>query len=146
MVSLLIHLFCFTILFVISRQEYKGACFALIILISFQLIFSYYAIVGKITDVLFYLVTFSILDLLMVSSVIINNFILKDPHIPSTIAAILAIFCTLLSIFDFYEFYYLQYTPMFIMEYLYFSIKSELKFSMFYYLFSSLLVVPHIIT
>lgn len=146
MISIIIYLFCFTFLFVICRQEYKGTCFVILSLISLQLIFSYYAIIGEITDIVFYLVAFSILDLLMVSSVIVNNIILKDYHITMSLVALLAVFCTILSIFDFYRFYYFQYAPMVVMEYLYFSIKQQTRFSIIYYTVSSLLVVPHIIT
>ena len=146
MLSLLIYLFCFIVLFVISIQEHKTICFVLLSLILLQLIFCYYVRIGKITDILFYLVTLSLLDLLMVFSVIINNFILKDYHITMSFVALLAVFCTLFSIFDFYKFYYFQSAPMVVMEYLYFSIKQQPKFNIIYYALSITLVIPHILT
>ena len=66
MVSFLIYLFCFLVLFFISKQEYKTLCFILVSLISVQIVLSYYANTERIHDILFYLVSLSFIDLVMV--------------------------------------------------------------------------------
>lgn len=146
MLSLFIYFFIFILLFCITEKQSKVVCFSIICLLSLQLIFSYYISIGNFDDILLYLVILSFIDLLMVFCVIINNFIIKDYQIIMSSVAILSIFATLFSIFDYYNYYYLQYAPMIVVEYLYFSIRNQLKFNVLYYATSILLVVPHIIT
>ena len=146
MLSLLVYIFCFCSLFFITKQEYKIPCFMLVVVLSFQLILSYYVVTNKIQDILFYLVMLSFLDLIMVSCIIANNIIIKEYNILMSIVAMFAVFSTLLSVFNYYDFYYFQYSPMIIMEYLYFSIKQQQKYTPLYYTMSLLLVVPHLIT
>lgn len=146
MVSFLIYLFCFLVLFFISKQEYKTLCFILVSLISVQVILSYYANTGRIHDVLFYLVSLSFIDLVMVLCCISNSIRLKHHGLWVSSVALGSVFGTLLCIFDYYNFYYFQYAPMFIMEYLYFSIKPQQKLNPIFYICSLLLVVPHIIS
>ncbi|WBF79420.1 hypothetical protein BNCALIDO_00030 [Aeromonas phage vB_AdhM_TS9] len=144
MVSFLIYLFCFLVVFFISKQEYKTLCFILVSLISVQLVLSYYASTERIHDVLFYLVSLSFIDLVMVICCISNNIIMKQHSLWTSCIALVAVFCTLLCIFDYYNFYYFQYAPMLIMEYLYFSIKPQQKFNLLFYGWSLSLVIPHI--
>lgn len=146
MLSLLIYLFVFILLFCIAEKQFKVVCFSIICLLSLQLIFSYHISIGSFDDILLYLVILSFIDLLMVFCIIIKNFIIKDYQIIMSVVAILSVFATLFSIFDYYNYYYLQYAPMIVMEYLYFSIKQQPKFNILYYTTSILLVVPHIIT
>lgn len=145
MVSFLIYLFCFLVLFFISKQEYKTLCFILVSLISVQLVLSYYANTERIHDILFYLVSLSFIDLVMVVCCIANSIRLKQYSLWVSIALV-SVFGTLLCIFDYYNFYYFQYAPLFIMEYLYFSIKPQQKFNYAFYICSLLLIVPHIIS
>lgn len=146
MVSFLIYLFCFLVLFFISKQEYKTLCFILVSLISVQLILSYYANTERVHDILFYLVSLSFIDLVMVLCCISNSIRLKQHSLWISGIALASVFCTLLCIFDYYNFYYFQYAPLFIMEYLYFSIKPQQKFSLVFYICSLLLIIPHIIS
>lgn len=146
MVSFLIYLFCFLVLFFISKQEYKALCFILVSLISVQLILSYYASTERVHDILFYLVSLSFIDLVMVVCCISTHMILKQHSLWVAGVALVSVFGTLLYIFDYYNFYYFQYAPMFIMEYLYFSIKPQQKFNLVFYVCSLLLIVPHIIS
>lgn len=146
MVSFLIYLFCFLVLFFISKQEYKTLCFILVSLISIQLILSYYANTERIHDILFYLVSLSFIDLVMVVCCIANSIRLKQHSLWVSGLVLVSVFCTLLCIFDYYNFYYFQYAPLFIMEYLYFSIKPLQKFNLVFYIYSLLLIVPHIIS
>ena len=146
MVSFLIYLFCFLVLFFISKQEYKTLCFILVSLISVQLVLSYYANTERIHDILFYLVSLSFIDLVMVVCCIANSVILKQPILWISCVSLASVFCTLLCIFDYYNFYYFQYAPMFIMEYLYFSIKPQQKFNLIFYVYSLMLIVPHMIS
>ena len=146
MVSFLIHIFCFLVLFFISKQEYKALCFILVSLISVQVILSYYASTERIHDILFYLVSLSFIDLVMVVCCISNSIKLKQYSLWISGVALVSVFCTLLCIFDYYNFYYFQYAPMFIMEYLYFSIKPQQKFNHIFYICSLLLIVPHMIS
>ncbi len=145
MASFLIYLFCFLVLFFISKQEYKTLCFILVSLISIQLILSYYANTERIHDILFYLVSLSFIDLVMVACCIANSIRLKQYSLWISGVALVSVFCTLLCIFDYYNFYYFQYAPLFIMEYLYFSIKPQQKFNYTFYICSLLLIIPHII-
>ena len=121
-------------------------CFILVSLISFQVILSYYANTERIHDVLFYLVSVSFIDLVMVVCCIANSIILKQHGLWVSSVALGSVFGTLLCIFDYYNFYYFQYAPMFIMEYLCFSIKPQQKFNPIFYICSLLLIVPHIIS
>ena len=146
MASFLIYLFCFLVLFFISKQEYKTLCFILVSLISVQVVLSYYTNTERIHDVLFYLVSLSFIDLVMVVCCIANSIILKQHSLLISGVVLASVFCTLLCIFDYYNFYYFQYAPMFIMEYLYFSIKPQQKFSPISYICSLLLIVPHTIS
>lgn len=146
MVSFLIYLFCFLVLFFISKQEYKTLCFILVSLISIQLVLSYYASTERIHDILFYLVSLSFIDLVMVICCIANSIKLKQYSLWIAGVALVSVFCTLLCIFDYYKFYYFQYAPLFIMEYLYFSIKPQQKFNLVFYVCSLLLIVPHMIS
>ena len=146
MASFLIYLFCFLVLFFISKQEYKTLCFILVSLISVQVALSYYANVERIHDILFYLVSLSFIDLVMVVCCIANSIRLKQHSLWVSGVALVSVFCTLLCIFDYYNFYYFQYAPMFIVEYLYFSIKPQQKFNLVFYVCSLLLIVPHIIS
>lgn len=146
MVSFLIYLFCFLVLFFISKQEYKTLCFILVSLISVQVVLSYYANTERIHDILFYLVSLSFIDLVMVLCCIANTIRLKQQSLWISSVALVSVFSTLLCIFDYYNFYYFQYAPMFIMEYLYFSIKPEQKFNHAFYICSLLLIVPHMIS
>lgn len=146
MVSFLIYLFCFLILFFISKQEYKTLCFILVSLISVQVVLSYYANTERIHDILFYLVSLSFIDLVMVLCCISTHIILKQHSLWVAGIALASVFGTLLCIFDYYNFYYFQYAPLFIMEYLYFSIKPPQKFNPIFYVCSLLLIVPHTIS
>lgn len=146
MVSFLIYLFCFLVLFFISKQEYKTLCFILVFLISVQVVLSYYASTERVHDILFYLVSLSFIDLVMVACCIANSIRLKQYSLLMSGVALVSVFCTLLCIFDYYNFYYFQYAPMFIMEYLYFSIKPQQKFNLIFYVYSLLLIVPHMIS
>lgn len=146
MVSFLIYLFCFLVLFFISKQEYKTLCFILVSLISVQIVLSYYANTERIHDILFYLVSLSFIDLVMVVCCIDNSIRLKQHSLLMSGVALVSVFCTLLCIFDYYNFYYFQYAPMFIMEYLYFSIKPQQKFNLVFYVCSLLLIVQHMIS
>lgn len=146
MVSFLIYLFCFLVLFFISKQEYKTLCFILVSLISVQIVLSYYANTERIHDILFYLVSLSFIDLVMVICCISNSIRLKQQSLWISSVALVSVFCTLLCIFDYYNFYYFQYAPMFIVEYLYFSIKPQQKFNLVFYVCSLLLIVPHVIS
>lgn len=146
MVSFLIYLFCFLVLFFISKQEYKTLCFILVSLISVQVVLSYYANTERIYDILFYLVSLSFIDLAMVVCCIANSVRLKQHSLWISGVALVSVFCTLLCIFDYYNFYYFQYAPLFIMEYLYFSIKPPQKFNPIFYVCSLLLIVPHTIS
>ena len=146
MVSFLIYLFCFLVLFFISKQEYKTLCFILVSLISVQVVLSYYANTERIHDILFYLVSLSFIDLVMVVCCIANSIKLKQYSLWISVVALVSVFCTLLCIFDYYNFYYFQYAPLLIMEYLYFSIKPLQKFNLVFYICSLLLIVPHIIS
>ena len=146
MVSFLIYLFCFLVLFFISKQDYKTLCFILVSLISIQIVLSYYANTEMIHDILFYLVSLSFIDLVMVVCCIANSIKLKQHNLWISGIALISVFCTLLCIFDYYNFYYFQYAPMIIMEYLYFSIKPQQKFSLIFYICSLLLIVPHMIS
>ena len=147
MASFLIYLFCFLVLFFISKQEYKTLCFILVSLISVQVVLSYYANTERIHDILFYLVSLSFIDLVMVLCCIANNSIrLKQHSLRISSVALVSVFCTLLCVFDYYNFYYFQYAPMFIMEYLYFSIKPEQKFNLVFYVCSLILIIPHMIS
>lgn len=146
MASFLIYLFCFLVLFFISKQEYKTLCFILVSLISVQVVLSYYANTERIHDVLFYLVSLSFIDLVMVVCCIANSVILKQHSLLISSVALISVFCTLLCIFDYYNFYYFQYAPLLIMEYLYSSIKPLQKFNLVFYICSLLLIVPHIIS
>lgn len=146
MVSFLIYLFCFLVLFFISKQEYKTLCFILVSLISVQIVLSYYANTERIHDILFYLVSLSFIDLVMVICCISTHMILKQHSLWVAGIALASVFCTLLCIFDYYNFYYFQYAPMIIMEYLYFSIKPQQKFSLVFYICSLILIVPHMIS
>lgn len=146
MVSFLIYLFCFLVLFFISKQEYKTLCFILVSLISVQAVLSYYANTERIHDILFYLVSLSFIDLVMVVCCIANSIRLKQYSLLISGVVLASVFCTLLCIFDYYNFYYFQYAPMFIMEYLYFSIKPLQKFNPVFYVCSLLLIAPHIIS
>ena len=146
MVSFLIYLFCFLVLFFISIQEYKTLCFILVSLISVQTVLSYYANTGRIHDILFYLVSLSFIDLVMVVCCTANSIILKQHSLLISGVVLASVFCTLLCIFDYYNFYYFQYAPLFIMEYLYFSIKPQQKFNRIFYVCSLILTVPHIIS
>ena len=146
MVSFLIYLFCFLVLFFISKQEYKTLCFILVSLISVQLVLSYYASTERVHDILFYLVSLSFIDLVMVVCCIANSIRLKQYSLWISGVALASVFGTLLCIFDYYNSYYLQYAPMFIMEYLYLSIKPQQKFNPIFYICSLLLIVPHMIS
>ena len=146
MASFLIYLFCFLVLFFISKQEYKTLCFILVSLISVQVVLSYYANVERIHDILFYLVSLSFIYLAMIVCCIAHSIKLKQHSLWISGVALASVFCTLLCIFDYYNFYYFQYAPMFIMEYLYFSIKPPQKFNPIFYVCSLLLIVPHIIS
>ena len=146
MVSFLIYLFCFLVLFFISKQEYKTLCFILVSLISVQVVLSYYANVERIHDILFYLVSLSFIDLVMVVCCTANSIILKQHSLLISGVVLASVFCTLLCIFDYYNFYYFQYAPPLIMEYLYFSIKPQQKFNLVFYVCSLILAVPHIIS
>ena len=146
MVSFLIYLFFFLVLFFISKQEYKTLCFILVSLISVQVVLSYYANTERIHDILFYLVSLSFIDLVMVVCCIANSIRLKQYSLWISSVALVSVFCTLLCIFDYYNFYYFQYAPMFIMEYLYFSIKPQQKFNLVFYVCSLLIIEPHIIS
>ena len=146
MASFLIYLFCFLVLFFISKQEYKTLCFILVSLISVQVVLSYYANTERVHDILFYLVSLSFIDLVMVVCCISTHIILKQHSLWVAGIALVSVFGTLLCIFDYYNFYYFQYTPMFIMEYLYFSIKPQQKFNLVFYVCSLLLIAPHIIS
>ena len=146
MASFLIYLFCFLVLFFISIQEYKTLCFILVSLISIQVVLSYYANTERVHDILFYLVSLSFIDLVMVFCCIANSIRLKQYSLWISGVVLVSVFCTLLCIFDYYNFYYFQYVPMFIMEYLYFSIKPEQKFNLVFYVCSFILIVPHIIS
>lgn len=146
MASFLIYLFCFLVLFFISKQEYKTLCFILVSLISVQVVLSYYANTERIHDILFYLVSLSFIDLVMVVCCIANSIRLKQCSLWISGVVSGSVFGTLLCIFDYYNFYYLQYAPMFIMEYLYFSIKPQQKFNIVFYVCSLLLIVPHVIS
>lgn len=146
MVSSLIYLFCFLVLFFISIQEYKTLCFILVSLISVQTVLSYYANTERIHDILFYLVSLSFIDLVMVVCCIANSIRLKQHSLLISGVVLVSVFCTLLCIFDYYNFYYFQYAPLLIMEYLYFSIKPQQKFNLVFYVCSLLLIVPHIIS
>ena len=146
MVSFLIYLFCFLVLFFISKQEYKTLCFILVSLISVQVVLSYYANTESIHDILFYLVSLSFIDLVMVVCCIANSIRLKQYSLWISGVVLASVFCTLLCIFDYYNFYYFQYVPLLIMEYLYFSIKPQQKFNLVFYVCSLLLIVPHIIS
>lgn len=144
MLSFLIYLFCFFILFFISKQEYKILCFILLSLVSVQIVLAYYVYIMTIYDILFYLVLLSFIDLIMVICCIANNIRMKQHILWTSCIALVAVFCTLLCIFDYYNFYYFQYAPMLIMEYLYFSIKPQQKFNLLFYGWSLSLVIPHI--
>ena len=146
MVSFLIYLFCLLVLFFISKQEYKTLCFILVSLISVQLVVSYYANTERVHDILFYLVSLSFIDLVMVLCCISNSIRLKQHSLWVSGVALVSVFCTLLCIFDYYNFYYFQYAPMFIMEYLYFSIKPQQKCNPVFYSCSLLLIFPHMIS
>ena len=146
MVSFLIYLFCFLVLFFISKQEYKTLCFILVSLMSVQIVLSYYANTERIHDILFYLVSLSFIDLVMVVCCISNSIKLKKYSLGISGIALVSVFCTLLCIFDYYKFYYFQYAPLFIMEYLYFSIKPQQKFTLVFYVCSLLLIIPHMIS
>lgn len=146
MASFLIYLLCFLVLFFISKQEYKTLCFILISLISVQVVLSYYANTERIHDILFYLVSLSFIDLVMVLCCISNSIRLKQHSLWISGIALASVFCTLLCIFDYYNFYYFQYAPLFIMEYLYFSTKPQQKFNLVFYICSLLLIIPHIIS
>lgn len=146
MVSFLIYLFCFLVLFFISKQEYKTLCFILVSLISIQIVLSYYTNTERIHDILFYLVSLSFIDLVMVVCCISTHIILKQHSLWISSVALASVFCTLLCIFDYYNFYYFQYAPMFIMEYLYFSIKPQQKFNLVFYVCSLILIIPHMIS
>lgn len=146
MASFLIYLFCFLVLFFISKQEYKTLCFILVSLISTQEVLSYYANTERIHDVLFYLVSLSFIDLVMVICCIANSIKLKQYSLWISGVALVSVFCTLLCIFDYYNFYYFQYAPLFIMEYLYFSMKPQQKFNNIFYICSLILIVPHMIS
>lgn len=146
MVSFLIYLSCFLVLFFISKQEYKTLCFILVSLISVQVVLSYYASTERVHDILFYLVSLSFIDLVMVICCIANSIRLKQQSLLISSVTLVSVFCTLLCIFDYYNFYYFQYAPMIIMEYLYFSIKPQQKFNLVFYVCSLLLIVPHIIS
>mgnify|MGYP003455625763 FL=1 len=143
MTSFLIYLLCFLVLFFISTQEYKILCFILVSLISIQVVLSYYANTERIHDILFYLVSLSFIYLAMIVCCIANSIKLKQHSLWISGVALASVFCTLLCIFDYYNFYYFQYAPMFIMEYLYFSIKPPQKFNPIFYVCSLLLIVPH---
>lgn len=145
MLSFLTYLLCFSLLFVIVKQEYKIVNFILIIFISFQTILSYYMNTGKIQDILYYLTFLSIIDLFIVASVIINTIIIKDCNIFSSLFVLLTAIATFLCIFDYYTFYYFQYVPMFLMEYCYFTIKPKKEYTNIYYVLSLTLLVFHII-
>lgn len=146
MVSFLIYLFCFLVLFFISKLEYKTLCFILVSLISVQVVLSYYANTERIQDILFYLVALSFIDLVMVLCCIANLIKLRQHKLWISCVVLVSVFCTLLCIFDYYNFYYFQYAPMLIMEYLYFSIKPQQKFNLVFYVCSLLLIAPHIIS
>ena len=146
MVSFLIYLFCFLVLFFISKQEYNILCFISVSLISVQVVLSYYANTERMHDILFYLVSLSFIDLVMVICCISNSIKLKQYSLLISGVALVSVFCTLLCIFDYYKFYYFQYAPLFIMEYLYFSIKPQQKFNSIFYICSLLLIIPHIIS
>ena len=146
MVSFLIYLFCFLVLFFISKQEYKTLCFILVSLISVQVVLSYYANTERIHDILFYLVSLSFIDLVMVVCCTANSIRLKQHSLWISGVALVSVFCTLLCIFDYYNFYYFQYAPLLIMEYLYFSIKPLQKFNIVFYVCSLLLIIPHTIS
>ena len=146
MASFLIYLFCFLVLFFISKQEYKTLCFILVSLISVQLVLSYYANTERLHDILFYLVSLSFIDLVMVLCCIANSIRLKQQSLWISSVALVSVFCTLLCIFDYYNFYYFQYAPMFIMEYLYFSIKPQQKFNLVFYVCALILTIPHVIS
>lgn len=146
MTSFLIYLFCFLVLFFISKQEYKTLCFILVSLISVQVVLSYYANTERIHDVLFYLVSLSFIDLVMVICCIANSIKLKQYNLWISGVVLVSVFCTLLCIFDYYNFYYFQYAPLLIMEYLYFSIKPQQKFNLVFYVCSLLLIAPHMIS
>lgn len=145
MLSFLTYLLCFSLLFTIVGQEYKVVNFILIIFISFQIILSYYMNTGKIQDVLYYLTFLSIIDLFIVFSVIINTLVIKDCNIFSSSFILLSAISTFLCIFDYYTFYYFQYTPMFLMEYCYFTVKPNREYTNIYYVLSLTLLVPHAI-
>lgn len=146
MVSFLIYLFCFLVLFFISKQEYRTLCFILVSLISVQVILSYYANTERIHDILFYLVSLSFIDLMMVVCCIANSIRLKQCSLWISGVVLGSVFGTLFCIFDYYNFYYFQYAPMFIMEYLYFSIKPQQKFNPIFYVCSLILIIPHMIS
>ena len=146
MASFLIYSFCFLVLFFISKQEYKTLCFILVSLISVQGVLSYYANTERVHDILFYLVLLSFIDLVMVVCCIANYIRLKQYSLWISGVALVSVFCTLLCIFDYYNFYYFQYAPMFIMEYLYFSIKPQQKFNPIFCVCSLILTVPHMIS
>lgn len=146
MVSFLIYLFCFLVLFFISKQEYRTLCFILVSLISVQVILSYYANTERIHDILFYLVSLSFIDLMMVVCCIANSIRLKQCSLWISGVVLGSVFGTLFCIFDYYNFYYFQYAPMIIMEYLYFSIKPQQKFNPIFYVCSLILIIPHMIS
>ena len=146
MVSFLIYLFCFLVLFFISKQEYKTLCFILVSLTSVQVVLSYYANTERIHDILFYLVSLSFIDLVMVVCCIANSIRLKQHSLWISGVALVSVFCTLLCIFDYYNFYYFQYAHLLIIEYLYFYIKPQQKFNTIFYICSLILIVPHIIS
>ena len=146
MTSFLIYLLCFLVLFFISKQEYKTLCFILVSLISVQVVLSYYANTERIHDILFYLVSLSFIDLIMVVCCIANFIRLKQHSLCISGIVLVSVFCTLLCIFDYYNFYYFQYAPLFIMEYLYFSIKPLQKFNPIFYVCSLILIAPHTIS
>lgn len=146
MTSFLIYLFCFLVLFFISKQEHKTLCFILVSLISVQVVLSYYAATERIHDILFYLISLSFIDLVMVVCCIADSLRLKQYSLWISGVVLGSVFCTLLCIFDYYNFYYFQYAPLFIMEYLYFSIKPLQKFKPTFYICSLILIVPHILS
>lgn len=145
MISFIIYLLCFLLLFTIIKKEYKVVCFLSIIIISIQIVFSYYMNIGKIQDLLYYLIILFVLDLIVLCCIITNNILIKEYKIILSLLALFFIFSTILCIFDYSNFSYLQYSSLVIMECAYFNLKPEQNHSIAYYLISSLLIIPHML-
>lgn len=146
MTDILIYLFIFTALLLISENSYKIICFIIVSLLTVQLILTYYTLFGLIQDPLFYLVLCSFLDLILIFCVIVNNIHNRKYHICMSIIALVAVFVNILTIFDYCIFYYFQYSYLIIMEYVFFTINYKNNLKYVYYLTSLFLILPHILT